>query len=332
MPEKPIRLRDVVKFRECYFSVVSYFNDPVKCLLRYVPENLYRKVLKRKPEAEKVRGSYVKLDHDEALNFFMEHVKDGIFLLPPGDVEVFKPEILTPKLVERDNVLRKVYDLFSVPEGFKGVTGSRLIGLSSESSDVDFVVYGEWFEKARKELKEGLIRGKVEELEEDEWRKIYRKRRPAIDFDTFVTHEKRKYHRGFVGETYFDLLYVRDYSNLTIFSEFRGVKVGKILVEGLVENDSAVFDYPARYPMEEVKVLEFEPFELGTSDTSLEKVRITEVLSFTHTYVGQAFRGERIRAYGVLEVLEVDGKFVGKVIVGTRRVSDEYIVSMSLIE
>ncbi len=326
MPMKPVRLRDMVKFRECYFSVVSYFNDEsVRCLLRYVPEKLYTEVMGSKPCREKVRetraGRYVKLDHDEALSFFPEYVGEGIFHLPPNKVEVFKPEVLAPELVKRDETLRKVYDLFSAPE--KGVTGSRLIGLNSESSDVDFVVYGKWFEKAREELREHVKNGKVDEPGEEEWKKIYRKRRPAIDFDTFVMHEERKYHRGFVGETYFDLLYVRDYGSLRKFPEFRGVKAGTVELEGVVVDDSAIFDYPARYPLKDVRILEL--------DDSVGEVRVDEVLSFTHTYVGQAFRGERIRAYGVLEVLKAGGKYVGKVIVGTRRVSDEYVVSLDLV-
>ncbi len=322
---EPIRLRDVVEFRNCYFSVVSYFNDrAVKCLLRYVPETIFREVTGKKPERSKRRKGYVKLDHEEALNFFREYEKDGIFLLPVK-VKVFKPEAVTPALIKKDETVRKVYEFFSAP--VKGVTGSRLIGLNAPTSDVDFVVYGKWFEIARRELKEGIEKGKLRKLEDDEWKKIYRKRNPPFDFDTFVLHEERKYNRAMVDvcDIYFDLLYVRDYRELHKYPEFRGKKVGKVVVEGTVTDDSAIFDYPARYPLKDVKIK-----YISTSE-DVGECEVGEVLSFTHTYAGQAFRGERIEAYGVLEVHPESSGVAGKVIVGTRRVSDEYIISKTLL-
>ncbi|RUM35008.1 MAG: DNA polymerase subunit beta [Archaeoglobus sp.] len=331
--EKPVRLRDFVKFENCYFSVVSYFNNPeVKCLLRYAPAKL---VLKNLQKVEK-RGDYVKLSHEQALNFFEEYRRNGIFYLPLDKVKVFKPEILTPKLVEKDDTLRKVYSIFKIPPAYKGVTGSRLIGLNRSDSDVDFVVYGKWWKKAREKLIEGIKNGFLSQPDEECWKKIYNKRRPVLDFDTFVLHEERKFHKAIIDDVYFDLLYVRDYDRINEYPEFSGIKVGVAEIVGTLKDDSAVFDYPARYPLEDVKFEYIEYIECESSNKKIEnkikkikninRISSMEVLSFTHTYTGQAFAGERVRAYGVIEV----GSDV-KLIVGTRRECDEFIISESLV-
>lgn len=329
-PEKPVRLRDFVKFRDCYFSVVSYFNYPeVKCLLRYAPAEMVSN------ENLEVRGDYVKLSHEQALKFFREYERGGIFYLPADKVEVLKPEELTPKIVEKDGVAKKVYEFFRVPPSHKGVTGSRLIGLNREDSDVDFVVYGDWWFRAREELIRGVKRGALSQPDEDCWKKIYRKRRPAIDFDTFVMHEERKFHRAFIGDTYFDLLYVRDYDRIYEFEEFSGIKAGMAEITGRLADDSAVFDYPARYPLEDVEFVHAELFDTDEDETEIKlddilSLSSVEVLSFTHTYAGQAFAGERVRAYGVVEIGSKVKPEV-KLVVGTRRECEEFIISESLV-
>ena len=46
------------------------------------------------------------------------------------------------------------------------------------------------------------------------WRKVYEKRKPEIPYDAFVLHEQRKWNRGQIEGTYFDILYTRSYDNL----------------------------------------------------------------------------------------------------------------------
>ena len=84
-------------------------------------------------------------------------------------------------------------------------------------------------------------------------------------------------------------------------------------IECTVSDALEAFDNPSRYLVEDVRVLE------GPG------VEITEVVSFTHTYAGQAREGERILARGKLE------RFTGRndgyrVVVGTsREAEDEFI-------
>jgi hypothetical protein len=124
-----------------------------------------------------------------------------------------------------------------------------------------------------------------------------------------MRHEIRKWNRGEIEGTYFDLLYSRSYSELPAVSTGKGRVAGKRKIEAKVTNASLSFDNPAVYEV----------------DHDL----ITRVLSFTHTYSGQARAGEVIEASGICE--EHGGE--SWLIVGTtREARGEYIISKTLLE
>lgn len=301
---KPLRLRDFVRVGSLYFSVVGYRNErAVKCFLRYAPG-----------DGDRVKDGvrYKKLSHEEAVNYAAarKFFDGSVFRIPHPEIdEVFKPEERLPEVMDPE--VRKVVEFFSpeVPLDSMGVTGSRLIGLKGDDSDVDFIVYGEHWFRAREMLIVGIRKGKLSEPDEETWEFIYKKRRVPLPYDVFLIHERRKYHRAFVGSTYFDLLYVRGYGELERdIPEEPGTKLGLAEVVARVTDDSYVFDYPSYYPL----------------DSGFKAV-----LCFTHTYAGQALRGERIYARGVVE--EIDGERY--LVVGTsRETQEEFIVSLDLIE
>ncbi len=302
---KPIRLRDFIEVDGLYFSVVGYKNSKkIKCLLRYVPDESGDRV------KDGVR--YKKLSHKEAVNYprTKKYYDNGIFRVPIDEVDrVYKPEERLKDV--KSNEVKKIVEYFDlVPISKMGVTGSRLIGLEGKESDVDFIVYGKWWFAAREKIRKGIEKGTLQEPDEETWDFIYRKRKITMPYNIFLEQERRKYHRAFLGSTYFDLLYVRDYGEMNkSIPEDPGKKLGKFTLEAEVLDDSLIFDYPAYYPVKHSEV--------------------KAVLCFTHTYVGQAFKGELLRARGDLE--EINGEKY--LVVGTRReVEDEYIVSLSLIE
>ncbi|MBO8181946.1 MAG: DNA polymerase subunit beta [Archaeoglobus sp.] len=310
---KPLRLRDFVKAKDCFFSVVGYDHSMgIKSFLRYIPS--------ADGDRERKGLKYKKLMHEAAVRHALErdlfyNKELGIFLIPPNEVqEVYKPEERISDLLKgkfEDDELRKIVDFFgSIPAEKMGVTGSRLIGLKAEESDVDFVMYGRYWFVGRNKIRSGIERKKLSEPSSDMWDFIYKKRKVTLPYDIFLVHEKRKYHRAVLGSTYFDLLYVRDYDEIDRqIPEWRGKRVGKTIIQAEVIDDSLTFDYPAYFPLKSKKV--------------------KAILCFTHTFVGQALKGERIEARGYVE--EIGGERY--LVVGTsREVADEYIVSLNLIE
>lgn len=146
-------------------------------------------------------------------------------------------------------------------------------------------------------------------LSDELWNKVYTKRIPEIDYDTFVLHEKRKWNRGEIDGTYFDLLYTRSYENLNALKISKGKNLGKKTIEARVTDSSLIFDSPAIY--------------------YVDHEEIAKVLSFTHTYSGQVVSGETIEACGYVED-HGDEKWL--VIGSTREARGEYIISKTLIE
>ena len=304
----PIRLRDFIEDRDgCLYAVSAYDNtDRVGCVLRYVPE----------PGGERGHPSgrrYAKYDFDEAFCYIARrkpHYIDLIHRVPQSDIcRILKPEQEMISVIGRDERVRKLDRLLELVPGSAGCTGSLLCSLEDESSDIDLVVYGrEWFhvqDRLRRLIQEGIL----EDLDDAMWRRVYGKRKPEIRYEEFFLHEQRKWNRGQIDGTYFDLLYSRSYDDLGVLPGGRGIPEGKITITARVTDASLAFDSPAVYEVDHGK--------------------IQRVLSFTHTYSGQAQEGEEIEACGICER---HGREYWLIIGTTREAKGEYILSRTLLD
>jgi hypothetical protein len=304
----PIRLRDFIEDPDGWLYAVSTYDsgNTVGCVLRYVPD----------PAGERISRSgqcYKKYDFEDAFALIAQEKPEYSGLVqrvPVRDIRrVLKPEIECPKIAAGHNRVKKLVGFFRLPEGSVGCTGSLLCGLENESSDIDMVVYGRnWF-TAQSLVREGTRRGIIEGMSPEMWRKVYEKRKPEIPYDVFVLHEERKWNRGQIDGTYFDILYTRSYDNLATAPSGKGPVLGKITIEARVTDASLAFDNPAVY------VIDHES--------------INKVLSFTHTYSGQALTGEIIEACGVCEQ---HGNERWLIVGTTREARGEYIISKTLLE
>lgn len=299
------RLRDfIITHDDWIFAVADYCHEGgIRAILRYVPD----------PEGK--RGAdkkYRKLDFDDAFVFMKkerpEWVKD-VHIVPWDSVkQILAPNERLPSLVKKNSKVRAVVNtLKAIPLDKMGVTGSLLAGLENESSDIDFIVYGSSWFKARDIIARAKMeKNPITEISDEMWHEIYKKRKPELSFDEFLRHELRKGNRGMVGGTYFDLLYVRDWEDIAPC--LRGRDTGIETIEATVTNADFSFDSPAIY--------------------KIDHPEIDYVLSYTHTYAGQALFGERIEARGVVEVV---GNMKRLVVGTTREPKGEWIRSLTLL-
>ncbi|MHC1592726.1 MAG: nucleotidyltransferase domain-containing protein [Methermicoccaceae archaeon] len=311
------RIRDfLITHDELVFSVVDYVpqqyyggGEGTRAMLRYVPDS--------SGERERAGKRYTKLDTARAYRYMREHHPDWItdvFAVPDSQVsEHLMADEALDEVVERDEKLSELVGWFEelgIARKCMGITGSRLTGLATEHSDIDFVVYGKAWWQARRAFEQLSSASPVRPLDEPFWRRIYEKRIPSISFDEFVLHEQRKLNRGVLGDTYFDLLYVRDDEDIAAYTPQRSTtKMGRRTLTAEVVGDEYAFDAPAIY-------------EIDHPD-------VDRVLSYTHTYAGQAFRGEVLEATGMLERTP-DGN---QLVVGTTREAvGEWIRSLTLLE
>lgn len=304
------RIRDFLITKEDWiFAVSDYFHPHgIRSTLRYVPDESGDR------ELNGVR--YRKYDFDVSFDFMRENrpewVED-VHVVPESEIRtVLRPTEVIDARVRSDAriaAIVRTLEAAGVPRNKMGVTGSFLPGLQNEGSDVDFVVYGrDWF-TARDVIKAAKFSGgPIEDIDEEMWRKIYNKRIPEISFEEFILHEKRKGNRGMVEGTYFDLLFVRDWEQISEPVR-RGKDVMRMKIEAKVTNADLAFDSPSVY--------------------KVEHEEIDHVLSYTHTYAGQALPGEIIEASGMLE--EVGG--LKRLVVGTsREPKGEWIRSLTLLQ
>ncbi|HDR74111.1 MAG TPA: DNA polymerase subunit beta [Methanoculleus sp.] len=304
---KPIRLRDFVADRDGWLYAVSAYDnaDRVGCVLRYVPDAEGARV---DPRGRR----YTKYDFEEAYALIAAtkpRYLDTLHRIPREDVtRVFKPEEEIGAIAARDSRVRRLTEIFAVPPGAVGCTGSLLCGLDNEASDIDMVVYGDdWF-VAQANLRRAIAEGRIAGLSDEMWERVYGKRVPEIPFEVFVVHEQRKWNRGEIEGTYFDLLYTRSYDDLAAAAPGHGEVIGRATIEATVTDATLSFDSPAVY--------------------FIDHEEVSRVLSFTHTYSGQARAGEEIEAAGVLEQ---HGGERWLIVGTTREAKGEYIVSTTLL-
>ena len=304
----PIRLRDFIVDQDGWIYAVSTYDNTEKvgCVLRYVPD----------PSGERVNAlgeRYRKFDFEDAFAFIADHKPrylDSVLRIPLSDVErVLKPDREMPRIVSNHPRVARLAGILTVPPGFIGCTGSLLCGLEDENSDIDLVVYGKHWFVAQQTLRSAIHAGTLDGLSPEMWRRVYHKRKPEIPFDTFVLHEERKWNRGQIEGTYFDLLFTRSYEDQNRITSGHGVNLGNATIEARVTDTSLAFDSPAVY--------------------EVEHSGFSRVLSFTHTYSGQALPGETIEACGVAEQ---HGNERWLVVGTTREAKGEYIVSKTLLD
>ena len=304
----PIRLRDFVEDPDGWIYAVSTYDNEINvgCVLRYVPDD----------EGERVGPSgqrYRKYDFEDAYARIAREKPAYAGLvqrIPRADLHrVLKPDLEIPRIAASHPRVKKLLDLFQLRTGAVGCTGSLLCGLENGSSDIDMVVYGEHWFTAQALVKLGIADGRIEGMSPEMWHKVYEKRRPEIPYEVFcLLHEQRKWNRGQIEGTYFDILYTRSYDELAGAPTGRGEVLGKQTIVATVTDASLAFDNPAVYVVEHESV--------------------TKVLSFTHTYSGQALTGETIEACGILEQ---HGAERWLIVGTTREAKGEYILSKTLL-
>ncbi|MBS7637656.1 hypothetical protein KEJ49_02030 [Candidatus Bathyarchaeota archaeon] len=312
------RDRDFVQTTDDYFFCVLgnvHPRDRVIAYLKYIPAPA-GKWGKKNRRFERIFRHYTMADLIGTLKFLESHPEYlfdspvlGIRMsaVPADRISVhIRPEermalLLTMK---RPDVLqKKAADLVNLISGrsgvsteYFGVTGSLLLDIHQDFSDIDLIVYGM---KNSQAVKEALLQMYKEEgssirrfnVEEAKKWCLDKTKKFPITYEEAVTIFKRKWGRGIFDGTMFSIHPVKledevseEYGDRTFRPE------GIVTAEAIVSDTSESDLLPAVYKVEDVKILDGRCVE-----------DIFEVVSYEGLYGGIAEEGEKIRAHGKLE-------------------------------
>ena len=350
-----VRTRDFIyTVDDLFFASTNYIhpNDRFISFLRYIPDS--------NGDREKNRKTYSKVTSIEAYDYLRKNYPEYLYFcditqtemmgVPLDKVkEIIKPENRLKEIKKsydenKQNGNNKFNPLFEklidlsdffhykagIPYENLGISGSILPNLQKESiSDIDFVVYGlknhkiamETFRIFKdKEVKIPQINKKItlNRIQDSYWERIYKKRMKDLSLskEEFCWYEARKNNRGLIEGVLFDILATRNLDEIHgKWGDTKYYPMGSSTIQATVESAIASFDNPASYTIKDLKIID------GL------KVDINELVSFTHTYAGQAIEDEEIIAKGKLEkVLKYNGEISYRLVVGTTRESiDEFI-------
>jgi len=186
-----------------------------------------------------------------------------------------------------------------IPWRALGLTGSIMLGLHGQGSDVDLVVYGrEEARKAHEALKCLMSSGALRPYGLEELRRLHalRSTDTPMDFETFARVERRKVIQGlFRGREYFMRFVVS--REPEPYGAVRFSRAGRATIRATVVSDEEAIFTPCSYGITDVEVLEGPEFE-----------PIRAICSFRGRFCEHARPGERVVAKGKLELVVEPGR------------------------
>ncbi len=307
----PFLPKDFIQTEEgLIFAVVSYqaHQGKVGCFLRYIAGgNAWKKVGTQQAN-QLLKRSYPQY-------YYQSEQFDAAFHAVALDaiIKHHRPEDKLKQILQNnaaDQIEQKLQQLVPVLVQYGadiealGLTGSMLIDQQGPTSDIDLVVYGrDEFQKTREAVRIAVDEGHLQTLTQDLMEDNFQRRAGELSFDEFAWHDNRKFNKAAIDGTKFDI------GMVCLAHEFEHddkqyQKQGMRQFITKVVDDHRAFDFPAIYLVED----EMTP----------------EIVSFTHSYVGQAKVGEVIEVSGAVECDIATGK--SRLIVGsTREAEGEYI-------
>ena len=310
--EFPYLPKDFIETAEgLIFAVVSYQaqDRKVGCFLRYIRQaGQCRKVntIEANSLIEKSHPQY--LYHSQQFDAYFHAVA------PKDIIAHHLPEVGLQRLLHsspNDELEKKLQQLIAILRQGKindkllGVTGSVLLGQQTDSSDIDIVVYGhEAFHQVRSVVSLGVFEGKFSLLDDNLMRDNFERRASELSLEEFTWHENRKFNKAVIKGSKFDIGMVCIKDDIIQSNLLKYEKKGRITLRARVTDDASSFDFPARYKIE-------------------NKV-ISEVVVYTHTYVGQARLGESIEVSGTVEC-EISTEKCRLIVGSSREAVGEYI-------
>ncbi|MFX1412728.1 MAG: hypothetical protein ACFFA2_02735 [Promethearchaeota archaeon] len=185
------------------------------------------------------------------------------------------------------------------PKNSIGITGSQMIGLCKEHSDIDLIIYGTEISRNFQEKLATILStskycrkfSQQEYLTHYEWRVGG----SNIPFDKFLKYERRKLHQGMYKGFEFFIRYLKSPSDWKgTYYDFLYKNMGRIELEAKIVDDANGIFTPCSYKIKLLKINKTDIDEINQD-------QINEVSSYRGRFCEQAIKGEIVLVTGKLE-------------------------------
>jgi predicted nucleotidyltransferase len=309
---------------------VHHPTDRVIAYLRYVPD----------PSGERERGEkrYKRVyDIDETTHFLRENYSH--YLSEVDFLDKFLQTVPVKKISRLYEPRAAMQSIFKAPKtrleqvmksfisaiiagsnvsltSF-GISGSMLIGLVAEGSDIDLIVYGERnglrTYNALKILRE---KKEIKPYDAESVKKVAKSRwgDTGIDLSNFMDIEMKKFLHGIYNDTEYFIRLVKTRN------ERREVSRPIQLVRGraVISDDRLSIFTPCRYRVDKVTVI----------DPKIDYA-VSELISYRGKFTEQAKKGDFIEFRGTLEEVEQANQKYFRIVLGG---TGDYLVPVKLID
>ncbi|MHA1193882.1 MAG: hypothetical protein ACTSP9_16610 [Promethearchaeota archaeon] len=289
-------------------------NDRKICFLRFIPD----------VDGDRVRNGirYTKiydLKHRYSIinekypqhSFFSQEMDMNLQCVKNEDIKkIYSPrdylKIVNSKqnLTEIEKISKNLCDLFvelgDIPENLIGITGSPMVGLNTEKSDIDIILYGTQTSLQFQEKLQNIFKKytHIRKYNLDDYKKHYdwRVGGSDISFPDFLKSEQRKLHQGKYQDIDFFIRYIkspRDWEG--DYHDYQYKNMGRIsLIAEIMDSTDSIFT-PCSYKIKCSKVL--------VSDKNINNWinLITHINSYRGRFCEQAKDGEKVLVEGKIE-------------------------------
>ncbi len=197
-----------------------------------------------------------------------------------------------------------------IPVDRLGISGSIMLGLEGECSDIDLVVYGlEESSKVRGAILDAMVEGSVlQRLPEARLRELYlfRSKDTAMRYEDFRRVEQRKSNQGLFQGTLFFVRYVKEWGEVKErYGEYSIRRLGYAKIFAKVADASEAHMSPAIYTLKDVSVLS------GSSWLTVDRL-----ITWRGRFAEQASEGESVLAQGFVEEVSFKSGVIRQMAIG----------------
>lgn len=300
-----------------YFDVkgVHHPEDRKICFIRFYPSK----------NGDRVRDGikYKKIyDLEKRYSFLKEFYPQYLFFSKEWDMElqavknedidhIYSPRKYFQSLYDKkelspiEKISKSLCELFidegGVPDDAIGITGSQMVGLNRDFSDIDLIIYGTQnslnFQKPLylifKRPNKCRRYNKEEYIDHYNWRVGG----SNIPYETFLQHETRKLHQGKYEEVDFFIRYLKSPEDWKgNYHDYQFHNLGRITLKARIKDSKDSIFTPSSYKI--------KPLEILSSTFDKQQITLKEinkVISYRGRFCEHAVEDEFVLINGKLE-------------------------------